>query len=107
MRYEEYSDDKLQAREAMMEFESQEKPLEVSDLDGINVVLPVFTVAVGCHRHICRGKTEGKNLLFKFLMKELSRLYIEFRAMVEGVKITRVTRLKMKLRHFWNDLNDR
>lgn len=106
MRYEEYAGDKVSAREAMMEFESKEKSLETSDLDGINIVLPVFTVAVGCHRHICRGKTKEKDELFKYLMKQLSRFYVEFRTAVEGAKITPVTRLKIRLRHFWNDLRD-
>lgn len=104
MRYEEYSQDKLEARQAMMEFESQEKDLTTSDLDDINLFLPVFTVAVGCHHHICRGKTKGKDKLFKYFVKRLSRFYVEFRAVAEGAKITPWKKLKMKLRHFWNDL---
>lgn len=107
MRYEEYSDDKPKAREAMMEFESQEKALQTSDLNSMNLILPVFTVSVGCHHHICRGNTKGKDLLFKYLNKELSRLYVEFRILFEGGKVTPINRAKMKLRHFWNDLNDK
>jgi len=107
MRYEEYSEEKLDARKAMMEFESQGKALQTSDLDGVNLVLPVFTVSVGCHGHICRGNTKGKDELFKYLNKQLSRFYVEFRVLVEGGKINSVTRVKMKLHHFWNDLKDR
>jgi hypothetical protein len=104
MRYDEYNRDKLEARQAMMEFESKEKDLTTSGLEGINLFLPVFTVAVGCHHHLCRGKTKGKDELFKYLIKQLSRFYVEFRAIAEGAEITPWKRFKVKLRHFWNDL---
>lgn len=104
MRYEEYSKSKMEARQIMMEFKSKEKDLVLSDLDEINLFLPVFTVTVGCHHHICRGRTEGKEEFFKYLVKHLSRFYSEFRAATEGLKITRWIKLKIKLRHFLNDL---
>lgn len=104
MRYGEYNESKLKARQAMMEYKSQEKDLVPSDLDEIHLFLPVFTVAVGCHRHICRGKTKGKDELFKYLIKHLSRFYSEFRVIVEGAEITPWKRFKIKLRHFLNDL---
>lgn len=107
MRHEEYSQSKFEAREAMMEYESQDKEMTLTDLDGINLFLPVFTVAVGCHRHICRGKTAGKDPLFKYLIKNLSRFYSEFRAITEGAEITPWKRFKIKARHFWNDLRGR
>ena len=73
MRYEEYAKDKFKAREAMMEYESKGKELEISDLEGISLTVIPFTVAVGVHRHIIRRKTKGKDLLFKLIMKRLSR----------------------------------
>lgn len=106
MRYEEYGQDKLTARGAMLEYNSQEKDLQMEDLKEIHLVLPVFTVAVGCHRHICRGKIEGQDFLFKFLFKKLSRFYFEIRVLLEGGKIDPLTRLKINLRHFWNDLKE-
>lgn len=106
MRFEEYSQAKLNARSAAMEYESQEKQLTASDLDGIHSYLPPFTVAVGCHKHIFRGKTDGHDLAFKYLMKKLSRFYVPARATIEGHRITPLLRLRMGVRHLWNDLND-
>jgi len=107
MRYEEYSKDKLGARQAMMEFKSKKKDLVPSDLEEINLFLPVFTVVVGCHHHICRSKIEGKDELFKHLIKHLSRFYSEFRATIEGAKITPWKKLQIKLRRLLNDLNEK
>lgn len=112
MRYEEYEKDKLTAREAMMEFEAKEngRSLETEDLEGINLTLVPFTVAVGAHKHIVRGKTKDQDLLFKLIMKlimkKLSRFYVEIRIMIEGRKITPVLRARIKLHHFWNDLKE-
>lgn len=106
MRYDEYSQAKHNARSAAMEYESQEKQLTSADLDGIHLYLPPFTVAVSCHKHIVRGKTEGYDLAFKYLMKKLSRFYVIARAAIEGRRITPFIRLRMGWRHFWNDLKD-
>lgn len=107
MRFDEFSRDKLKARQVMMEDESRGKSLEISDLKSINLVLPVFTVAVGCHRHIYRGKTDVKELLFRYLMKNLSRFYIQYRILVEGGRLTPINRLQMFLKHRWHDLQDK
>ena len=106
MRYDEYSENKLTAREAMMEFEGKEKDLEVSDMEGINLTLPPFVVAVGAFKHIVRGKTKGKDLLFKLIMKRLSRFYVQIRITTEGGKIKGTLKARMKLRHFWRDLKE-
>lgn len=106
MRYEEYETSKLTARESMMEFESKEKDLDTKDLEGINLTLPPFVVAVGAHKHIVRSKTEGRDLLFKLIMKKLSRFYVEMRITIEGGKISPMLNARMKLRHFWNDLKE-
>ena len=105
-RYGEYSEAKLNARSAAMEYESQGKPLTRDDLDGIHLFLPAFTVAVGCHKHIFRGKTEGHDLAFKLLMKKLSRFYVPTRAAIEGHTISPTIRLRMAVRHFLNDFKD-
>lgn len=106
MRYEEYSQTKLNARSAAMEYESKDKQLTAADLDGIHSYLPPFTVAVGCHKHIFRGKTEGHDLAFKYLMKKLGRFYVPARVMIEGRKINPAIHAAMKLHHLWNDLKD-
>jgi len=106
MRYEEYEQSKLTAREAMIEYEGKVKNLEPSDLKGITLTLPPFTATVGCHKHIVRGKTKGRDLLFKFIMKRLSRFYVEIRIMIEGGKTSPILKAQMKLRHFWNDLKE-
>ena len=106
MRFKEYSESKLTAREAMMEYESKEKDLIASDMEGINLTLPPFTIAVGVYKHILRTKTKGKNLLFKLIMKKLSRFYIQIRIMVEGGEIKGILKVRMKLRHFWRDIKE-
>lgn len=106
MRYEEYSEDKHSSRSAMMEYESQGKPLSSLDLDKIQLFLPVFTVAVGCHTHICRGKTKGRDLLYKLIVKELSRFYTQIRIRLEGGDPGLILKTRMSLRHFWNDLKE-
>ena len=106
MRYDEYAQDRLKARSAAMEYDSRKKDLTSKDLDGIHLFLPAFTVAVGCHHHICRGKTEGHDLAFKYLMKKLSRFYVTVRAAIEGGHLTSVGRAKIATRHFINDVKD-
>ncbi|PIU03410.1 hypothetical protein COT44_03125 [Candidatus Shapirobacteria bacterium CG08_land_8_20_14_0_20_39_18] len=102
MRYQEYNEDKPKAREAFMELESKDKELNSQDILDIQLLLPVQTVAVGCHHHICRQKTEGRDELFKLVHKKLCRAYIEFRVPLEGGKITRFGRIRMGLRHLVN-----
>jgi hypothetical protein len=106
MRYDEYARERLDARSAAMEYESQRKALASKDLDGIHLYLPAFTVAVGCHHHICRGKTEGYDLAFKFLMKKLSRFYVTVRATIEGGRLTPINKARVRIRHLVNDVKD-
>ena len=106
MRYDEYAQDRLKARSAAMEYDSRKKDLTSKDLDDIHLFLPAFTVAVGCHHHICRGKTEGKDLAFKYLMKKLSRFYTMTRAAMEGGHLTPISKARIAARHFINDVKD-
>jgi len=102
MRYEEYSEDKYKARQAAIEIESKEKELTTDGLVDIQLLLPVQTVVIGCHHHICRGKTKGKDELFKLILRSLSRFYVEVRVPLEGGKITFWGRVRAKIRHFWH-----
>ena len=106
MRYEEYKGERVKARQAMMEYESGLGELTISELDGINKVVPAFLVAVGCHQHICRGKGLKNEALFKMIMKKLSRFYVEYRVMVEGGKITLDKKIRMKFSHLTRDVKE-
>lgn len=102
MRYQEYSNDKPKAREAAMELESRENNLNTKTLENIQLLLPVQTVAIGCHYHICRQKVKGKDELFKYTLRWLSKFYLEVRVPMEGGKITRWGRIRMGFRHLIN-----
>jgi len=64
----------------------------------IQMLLPVQTAAIGCHHHLCRGKTAGKDNLFKLILESLSRFYFEFRMKIEGAKITPFTRAHLAVK---------
>lgn len=100
MRYEEYNKDKLEIRKAAMEMDSKKEDLTLKGLGNIQLLLPVQTVAIGCHHHICRGKTEGKDELFKLILKRMGRFYVEIRVPLEGGKINFWSKLRVKTRHF-------
>jgi hypothetical protein len=98
MRYEEYSRDRHDVRAAAMQIESSEKRLNLDDLSKIQMLVPVQAVAIGCHHHICRGNTEGRDDLFKLTLRSLSRLYIELRVRLEGGRITPLMQVRVILK---------
>jgi hypothetical protein len=98
MRYEEYSRDRHDVRAAAMQIESSEKRLDLDDLSKIQMLVPVQAVAIGCHHHICRSKTEGRDDLFKLTLRSLSGLYIQLRVRLEGGRITPLTRIRVILK---------
>jgi hypothetical protein len=98
MRYEEYARDRHDVRAAAMELESKEGSLDMNSLAQIQALVPVEAVAIGCHHHICRGKTAGKDDLFKLILENLSHFYFEFRLKIEGVKITPLDRANLALK---------
>lgn len=100
MRYEEYYRDKHDVRKASMQIESSKKGLDMTGLSKIQMLVPIHAVAIGCHRHICRGKTQGRDELFKNVLGGLSEFYVNLRVHLEGGKITRLTRARMALRRF-------
>ena len=100
MRYDEYTQDKSQAREAAMIVESQEQDIDLKKLSEIQLMLPMQTVAIGCHHHICRSKTDGRDELFKLILNWLGKYYVEVRILAEGKTIHPLARLKVGLRRF-------
>ena len=103
MRYEEYATDRHKARAASMQIEIEEarRPLDRDVMDGIQAMVPVQVVAIGSHDHICRGKTEGYDELFKFMLHYLSRFYIEMRLAYEGRPLTPLTRATIAVKRLF------
>jgi hypothetical protein len=98
MRYEEYAKDRHEVRAAAMEIESAEKALDLDDLEKIQMLLPVQTVAIGCHDHVCRGETKGRDELFKLILESMSKFYVDIRIRLEGGKVTPLTRARVALK---------
>jgi hypothetical protein len=98
MRYEEYARDRHDVRAAAMQIESSDKALDFNDLSKIQMLVPVQAVAIGCHHHICRGETEGRDELFKLTLRSLSRFYAEIRILFEGGRITPLTRARVAVK---------
>jgi hypothetical protein len=101
MRYEEYARDRHDVRAAAMRIESSGKGLEVDDLSRIQMLVPVHAVTIGCHHHICRGETKGRDDLFKLTLRSLSMFYAELRVRLEGGSITPLTRMRVALKHMF------
>jgi hypothetical protein len=98
LRYEEYAKDRHEVRSAAMHLESREKALDLDDLSRIQLLVPVQAAAIGCHYHICRGDTDGRDELFKLTLRSLSRFYVDLRIRLEGGKITFLMRARRALR---------
>jgi len=98
LRYEEYAKDRHEVRSAAMHLESREKTLDLDDLSKIQLLVPVQAVAIGCHHHVCRGETDGRDELFKLTLRSLSRFYADIRIRLEGGKITFMMRVRRALR---------
>lgn len=104
MRYEEYARDKHEVRAAAMQIASADKRLKLHDLSEIQMLVPVQTVAIGCHHHICRGETEDRDDLFKGILNSMSRFYVELRVHLEGGRITPVKRVRVTLKRILRHL---
>ncbi len=98
LRYEEYAKDRHDVRAAAMHLEAREKALDLDDLSLIQLLVPVQAVAIGCHHHVCRGDTDGRDELFKLTIKALARSYADVRIRLEGGKITFLMRARRFLR---------
>jgi hypothetical protein len=104
MRYEEYGRDKHEVRAAAMQMESAEKKLDLDGLSKIQLLVPVQAVSIGCHHHICRGNSTGKDDLFKQILQSLSKFYVELRIRLEGGKITPLARARVALKRLLQSL---
>jgi len=107
MRYKEYARDRHDVRAAAMEIESSEKRLNLDDLSKIQMLVPVQTVAIGCHHHICRGATEGRDELFKMTLSSLSGFYVQLRVRLEGGRMTPLVRLRAALKRILHRIRAR
>ena len=83
---------------AAMQIESSEKRLDLDDLSKIQMLVPVQAAAIGCHHHICRGETAGRDELFKLTLSSLSGFYAAIRVRLEGGKITLFMKVRGKLK---------
>jgi hypothetical protein len=95
MRYGEYAKDRHSVRAAAMQLESAEKDLDLEDLSKIQLLVPVQAVAIGCHHHVCRGKVEGRDELFKLIVRSLGKFYVQIRLLLEVGKITPMMRARV------------
>jgi hypothetical protein len=102
LRFDEYCRDRHSVRAAAMQAAADDKGLAEDDLAAIQLLLPVQTVAIGCHHHVCRSKTAGRDELFKLVLRALSRFYLETRITFEGGTITPLARIRMAVRHALN-----
>jgi len=107
MRHEEYARDRHDVRAAAMQIESSEKGLDLDDLSKIQMLVPIQAVAIGCHHHICRGDTKGRDDLFKLTLKSLSLFYVELRVRLEGGRITPLTRARVALKRMLHRMGKR
>jgi len=98
MRFDEYGRDRHGVRAAAMQLESREKDLDLDGLSRIQLMVPLQAVAIGTHDHICRGKTGGRDDLFRYILDRLGGFYVEFRVILEGGRITRLQRLRIAVR---------
>ena len=107
MRFEEYARDRHDVRAAAMKLKSKEAELDMKGLAGIQMLVPLQAVAIGTHHHICRGKGEDSDELFKCILKHLSKFYVHFRVMMEGGKITPFTHARVAIRRWIRRLSQK
>jgi hypothetical protein len=98
LRYEEYARDRHDVRAAAMQIESSGKGLDLNDLSEIQMLVPVQAVAIGCHHHIFRGDTAGKDDLYKMTLGSLSKFYVLIRVRFEGGRLTPIIRVRKALK---------
>lgn len=95
MRYREYARSRHDVRAAAMEIESADKCLDLDGLSKIQMLLPPQAVAIGCHQHICRGRTDGRDELFKATLRSLSKFYVKLRLRLERHGLSSLARLSL------------
>ena len=104
IRYREYQEERLKVREAGMELYSKEAPLKIEDLSEIQLTLPVETLAIGCFRHVTRGKSKPEDPLFPMIVRWLGDFYLDIRLIAEGRRLRWWQRLLLRSRRLWRRL---
>jgi hypothetical protein len=99
MRYQEYAKDRHEVRAAAMELKAADDELELRDLQKIQMLVPVQSTAIGCHHHVCKDETDGRDDLFKMTLGSLSEFYVKIRVGLEGGKIGPLTRARAVVKH--------
>jgi hypothetical protein len=107
MRYEQYARDKHEVRAAALQIESSKKRLDLDGLSKIQMLVPVQAVAIGCHQHVCRNDSKGRDELFKVTLKALSEFYVQVRVRLEGGRITPLTRARVALKRMLDRLRSK
>ena len=97
-RYEEYAGDRHKVRAAAMQTEADAGTFDRESLTQIQLLVPVCAVVIGCHHHICRSETDGRDDLFKHTLHWLAKYYIELRVRFEGGTITPLDRVQVALK---------
>jgi len=95
MRFEEYARDRHDVRSAAMKLRTADRDLDLDSLAGIQLMVPLQAVAIGTHNHICRGKTEGRDELFKCILNMLAKFYTHLRLNTLGKKLSVYQRFRM------------
>jgi len=98
MRYEEYQQSRLRIRAAAMEWQELERELDADGLGRIALMLPVEVIAIGCHTHICRSQTDGRDELFKVQLRAFAKFFIHIRLLTQGRRVTVWMRLYVACR---------
>ncbi len=106
LRRDEYTSDRHHVRAAAMQVEEQalRKELDCHDYDKITLTLPVQVIAIGCHRHVCRGETDGRDELFKLQLRAFFAFYVHIRLLTQGRRLTWWMRLQVALKRLWRRL---
>lgn len=99
LRYQEYAKDRHDVRVAAMELKAADDELELKDLQKIQLLVPVQSTAIGCHHHVCKDETVGRDDLFKMTLGSLSEFYVKIRVGLEGGTIGPLTRARAVVKH--------
>ncbi len=98
LRCDEYAKDRHEVRSTAMQIQSSGEGLDLDELSKIQMLVPVQAVAIGCHHHVCRGDTKGRDDLFKLTLGSLFRFYVDIRGRLEGGKASPLLRARVALK---------
>jgi hypothetical protein len=104
MRYDEYCRDKHSVRAAAMQLEAAEKEIDMDAFESIQLSVPLNAVVIGTHRHICRSKTDGRDDLFKHLLRAHAEFFVHIRLLCHGRRLTWWMRARVAIKRFFRRL---